>query len=113
MEVLCRRGGIDHLNVVIGSEPKETLQPRTGMFRARPLESMRQQKDHSAELLPFVLRAGNELVHDRLRHIPEVAELRLPQDQRFRAIQTIAILEAQHARFAKWAVDDLNGRLSG
>ncbi len=48
-----------------------------------------------------------------MRAIGEVAELRLPQDERGRVGEAVAVFEADHGRFRERAVDDLERRLSG
>src|ERR1051326_3326339 len=74
---------------------------------------MRQQKNQPAESPPFFFGAGDKLVDDRLGDIAEIAELRLPQHQGVRIVQAIAVLEAQHPRFGKRAVENLHRSLLG
>ena len=46
-------------------------------------------------LAPLVLRRRDELVDDDLRAVGEVAELRLPQDERLGPLDAVAVLEAR------------------
>ncbi len=78
MKILRRRARIDHLDVVVHAQHQEAFQAGAGVLGSLALEAMGQEQDQPAEPLPFLLGAGNELVHDRLRHVPEIAELRLP-----------------------------------
>ena len=43
--------------------------------------------------------------------VDEVAELRLPDDQRRGSALRVAVLEAEHGRLAQQAVDELDRRL--
>src|SRR5438132_14414723 len=92
MEILRRCGRVNDLQVVIRRETQETLEARAGMFGALSLEAMRQQQNHPAEPLPFLLRAGDKLVHDGLGGIPEISILRFPNHQAVRAVQAVAVL---------------------
>src|SRR5690606_3256613 len=65
-----------------------------------------------AQAPPLVLRAGDELVDDDLGDVDEVAELRLPQDEPLRAIEAVAVLEAEDADLGERAVPDLDRRLA-
>src|SRR5262249_21282135 len=49
---------------------------------------------------------------DDLRAVGEVAELRLPEHQRMRIGEAVAVFEAEHRRFGERAVDDLERRLT-
>jgi len=109
MKILGGCGGIDDLNIVLGGEPEEALEPRAGMLGAHALEAMRQQEHEAGELLPFVFAAGDELIDDWLRDIPEIAELCFPQNERAGAIEAETVFESEHAGFAERAVDDFNG----
>src|ERR1041385_639722 len=113
MEMLRRCSGIDYLQIVFGSQMKESLQARAGMFRPLTFKTMWQQQDQAAEPLPFILRAGNELIHDWLSCVPEVTVLGLPQDEAVRIIQAVAILKPEHACFRKRSVENLNRRWFG
>ena len=57
---------------------EKTLQARAGMFGSLAFEAVRQKQHQAAEAFPFIFGAGDELIDDDLRHIPKIAELRLP-----------------------------------
>ena len=59
------------------------------------------------------LRSPDEMnwSNTHLRAVGEVAELRLPQRQRIRLGQRIAVFEAEHGLFREHRVDDLEARL--
>src|SRR5437899_1073623 len=96
MEVLRWSRRIHHLDIVISGETKKALQPSAGMFRPAAFKPMRQEQHDSAEPPPFVFRAGDKLIHNHLRGVPKIAELRLPDDQPLRAIQAVAVLKTEH-----------------
>src|SRR5215472_13225256 len=110
MIVLRRCGWVDDLQVVLGRYLKQPLQPRARVLGTLPLITVRQQQHQSVEPLPFVVRAGDELVNIWLGRIPEIPVLRLPRDQSIRAIETITVLETEHSGFRKRAVINLNRR---
>jgi hypothetical protein len=45
-----------------------------------------EEQDEPGEQAPLVLAGGEELVDDHLGAVDEVAELRLPEDQRLRVV---------------------------
>src|SRR3546814_1428829 len=84
----------------------DTLFPYTTLFRSAMLGSLpfiavRQQQHEAVGAQPLGLTRGDELVDHDLRAVGEIAELRFPQDQRFRIGHRIAIFEAEHAIFAE------------
>src|SRR6266403_1318650 len=111
MKILRGSGRIDHLDVIIGGQMKETLQARAGVLGALPFVSVREQKNQTAQPLPFGLRAGDELVHYGLSGIPEISVLSFPQNETVGIIQTIAVFKPKHTRFRKRAIENLHRRL--
>src|SRR4051812_23526703 len=75
MIILRGRAWVGDLNIVFGGHGEKTFRARAGMFRALAFETMRQEKNEAAETLPFIFGAGDELVDDDLRDVPEIAEL--------------------------------------
>ena len=69
---------------------------------------MGQEQDQAAEPLPFVLRADNELIHNRLGGIPKIAVLRLPYNQGVGIIQAVAIFETENAGFRERTIENLD-----
>ena len=69
------------------------------MLRPASFKSVWQQEHNAAQAAPFVFGAGDELIDDHLRGVPEIAKLSFPPDQPFGAIEAVAVLEAQHAVF--------------
>ena len=96
---LRRRGGLHDLDVVLGGQRQEALEPGARVLRALAFEAMGQEQHQAAQALPLVFGAGDELVDDHLGRVHEVAELGLPDHQPVRAVEAVAVLEAQHARF--------------
>jgi hypothetical protein len=76
------------------------------VVRALALVTVRQHQDQRGPLSPLLLRGGDELVDDGLCTVDEVAELRLPQDQRIRPLNGVAVLEAHGRVFRKQGVID-------
>src|SRR5262245_11895003 len=99
------------LNVVFRGVGEKAFQTCAGMLRTHSFESVRQQKRNAAQPAPFVFRSRNELVHDHLRGVPEVTELRLPSNESIGIIETVSILETEHRGFRQWTFIDLHVRL--
>ena len=74
------------LQVVLGRELQEALDARARVLGPLPLVAVRQQQHEPGEQPPLVLAGGEELVDDDLRAVGEVAELRLPEDERLRVV---------------------------
>src|ERR1043166_4531669 len=111
MKVLGGCGWIDDLDIVLRGQSQETFEPRAGVFGTLSFKSVRQQQHNPAQSPPLVFRAGDELVDDDLRRIPEVAELRFPTHQSVWPIQAVAVFESQHSCLGKRAVQDFDRRL--
>src|SRR6478735_11977931 len=113
MEKLRRGGRLTHLHVVFRCLHEESLHARAGVLWALPFKAMRQQHDDTAQSLPLVLSAGDELIDDDLRDVDEVTKLGFPQDEPIRPIQAVAVLKTEHTRLTERAVLYLDGRLIG
>src|SRR5437870_4030577 len=99
MEILGGGSGIDDLQIIVRSEMQKALEPGAGVLGSRAFKAVRQKQDQSAKPLPFIFGAGDELVHDRLGGIPEIAVLRFPRDEAVGKVQTVTVFETEHARF--------------
>ncbi len=66
------------------------------MLRAAALVAVRQQHRQAAAIAPLDLAGRDELVDHDLRVVHEVAELRLPHDQRVVGDHRVAVFEAEH-----------------
>src|SRR4029077_4475534 len=95
MEIIGGRGAIGDLPIVLGAELEIALDPRRGMLRALALIAMGEQHDEAGHAQPFALAGGEELVDHHLGTIGEIPELRLPQYQRVRLREAVAVLEAE------------------
>src|SRR5688572_22048261 len=78
------------------------------MFRPLPLKAVRQKQHEAAQAFPLRFGAGDELIDNHLRRVPEVTELRFPNDQSFRRVETVAVIESKHAHFRKRAVEQMD-----
>src|SRR6266404_2414660 len=113
MIVLRGSSWINDLDVVIRCEMKETLQSGAGVFWALAFVPVRQQENQATQPLPFLFRAGDELVHYRLGGIPEISVLRLPQNETIGIVQAVTVFETKHTRFRKGAIENLDRGLIG
>ena len=95
MEVLRRRRRVDDPLVVLRTQGEEALHARAGVLGALAFEPVGEEQPDAAGLAPLVLGGGDELVDDDLRGVDEVAELRFPQDECFRVLHRVAVLEAE------------------
>src|SRR6185369_14324198 len=93
-----------NLDVVLGAVLKETLHTRARVLGTLALVTMRQEKHEARKPVPLVLARRDELINDDLRAVQEIAELRLPDDERIRRVERITELESEHASLAERAV---------
>ena len=107
VEIVGRRRAVGDLHVVFGAQLQEALEARGGVLRPLALVAVRQQADEARHAQPLALARRDELVEHHLRAVGEVAELRLPQRQRVRLGQRVAVFEAEHRLFRQHRVDDL------
>lgn len=85
-----------HVVGVVGAHLQEALEASGRVLGPHALHAVRLQQHDTGLPHPLGLPARDELVDDALRHVVEVAELRLPQHQRVRVRHRVAHLEAQH-----------------
>ena len=76
------------------------------MLRPLTLVPVRQQQREPAGLAPLLLAGHDELVHDDLAHVDEVAELRLPAHQGVLGHHRLAVLEAQRGELVQRRIVD-------
>ena len=98
--------GMRHRHVVLGAHLQVALDPRGGVVRALPLVAVRQQQHDRGALAPLLLRAEMNSSTMRLRAVGEVAELGLPQHERVRPLDRVAVLEAHRRELAQQRVVD-------
>ena len=109
MEVLRGGGAVGDAQVVLGGELQVALQPAAGVLRPLPLVAVGQEEDQRRLLAPLGARGGDELVDQDLAGVGEVAELRLPEDQRAGGVDAVAVLEAERGGLGEGAVVDREG----
>src|SRR5437763_6303507 len=110
MKILRRSRRVADLHVVLGAELEVAFKPRRRVFGPLTLEAVRQKKDEARGLLPLVNAGRDECIKDDLRAVCEVAELRLPRDERVARDDRVAVLEADHALLRERTVEDLDER---
>src|SRR5215831_16901949 len=81
------------------------------MFWALALISVGQEHHQAGEQIPLGFARDHKLINDRLRNIREIAELCLPEHERFGKIAAITIFESQHTGFRQSRVVDSAMRL--
>src|SRR4029077_4908695 len=98
-------------DVSLGARGEEALEARGGVLGARTLVPVRQEQRQARGLSPLGETRDDELVDDHLCGVDEVAELRLPQDERLRRLLAVAVLEAEARELRQRAVVELERRL--
>ena len=101
VEILRGSGGLADLDIVARGELQVALDAGAGVLGALAFVAVRQQQGEAAEQAPFVFGGGDELIDDDLRAVGEVAELRFPEDEGFRVVAAVAVLEAHARRLRK------------
>jgi hypothetical protein len=99
MEVLRRRRWLTDLKVVFGAQLQEPFDAGARVLGALAFVPVRQEQRQSGEPPPFIFGRRDALIDDHLRIVREIAELRLPQHQRFGVITAVAVLEADDGCF--------------
>ena len=104
--------GWHHLHVVARAKLQIALDARAGVLRPLAFMAVRQQQHQPAQQVPLILTGRDELIDDDLRSVGEIAELRLPRDQRLGIVARESVLKSHYRRFRQLRVVDLNPRLS-
>ena len=113
VEVLCGGGGLRDLHVLLRGELEVALDAGGGVLRPLAFVAVRQKKDDAGEQAPLGFAGGEELVDDDLRAVGEVAELRLPEDERLGIVAGVAVLVAEDGGLRQYGVVDLPAALIG
>jgi hypothetical protein len=108
VEVLGRGRAVDDADVLLRGELHEALEARTGMLGPVALVAVREEQGEPRGLMPLREAGDDELVDHDLGRVDEVAELRLPQDERGRTGHGVAVLEADRGHLAQGRVVDLH-----
>ena len=107
----CARGRrVRDPDVLLRGELEEALEASARVLGAVALVAVRQQKRQACRLTPLREARDDELVDHDLRAVDEVAELRLPQNERLRCRDRVAVLESEARIFRERRVVDLEGR---
>ena len=106
------RGGrrVDDPNVLLRGELKEPLETRARVLGAVPLVPVREEQRQPRRLAPLRKAGDDELVDRDLRAVDEVTELRLPEHERLRCGDRVAVLEADSCVFGERRVEHLERR---
>src|SRR5438105_6729644 len=110
VKIIRGRARIEHPDVALCGQLKEPLQARARMLRTATLITMGEEQGQTRRLPPFSQPRHDELVDHDLRAISEVAELRLPANQRVGRVGAVAVLESQRRILRQRAVVQLEGR---
>ena len=97
VEVLRCRRAVDDPQILLGAELQEPLEPRARVLWPVAFVPVRQQQRQTRRLAPLRHGGRDELVDHDLSAVREVAVLRLPEHERLRSGDRVAVLEA-HAR---------------
>ena len=95
MEELGGGRAVGDPDVVLGPLLEESLEPRARVLGAVAFVAVRQQERQARGLTPLRAPGDEELVDHDLGAVDEVAELRLPEDERVRSRDRVAVLESE------------------
>src|SRR6476660_9030256 len=101
VKVLRGVRGLGNLEIVHRCKLQEAFDARAGVLRSLAFVAVRQQEDQARKQVPLGFSGNNELIDDRLRDVSKVAELCLPENQRFRIVAAVAVFEAEDACFGE------------
>ena len=111
MEVIGRCRAVTDLHIVFGAKLQEALETGRGVLGALPFITMRQQKRQARHAQPLAFARRDELVDQDLRRVAEIAELRLPEHERFGIGQRNAVFKPQNRHLGERAVMHFEARL--
>ena len=111
VEVLGGGRAVRDADVLLRGELEEALEPRARVLGPVALVAVREQQRQARGLPPLREAGDDELVDDDLRAVDEVAELRLPEDERVGRGDRVAVLEAERGELGQRRVVDLERRL--
>src|SRR5262249_4350144 len=95
VEVLRRRRAVRDADVLLRRELQEALQAGARVLGAVALVTVWKQQRQPSRLAPLRQARDDELVDHDLGAVDEVAELRLPEDERLGRGDRVAVLEAE------------------
>ena len=101
VEVLGGRRAVRDADVLLRGELEEALQARARVLGPVPLVAVREEQGQARGLSPLREAGDDELVDDDLRAVDEVAELRLPEDERVRRGDRVAVLEGERGELGQ------------
>jgi len=111
MEVVGGGGGISDNPVVFGAELQEAFEPGAGVFRALAVVAVGKKQGDAGGDTPLRFRGGDVLVDLGLGAVGKIAELGLPEDEHFGAVERVAVVEPEDGGFGEWAVVHAKGGL--
>ena len=95
MEELGGGRAVGDPDVVLRTLLQEALEPRARVLGAVALVAVRQEERQARGLPPLRAPRDEELVDHDLSAVDEVAELRLPEDERVGRRDRVAVLEPE------------------
>ena len=95
MEILRRGRAIGNPDVAFGRELQETLKARARMLGTPAFITVRQEQRQARGLTPLGHTRSDKLIHDDLRTVHKIAELRFPQYERASCGGAVAVFEAE------------------
>ena len=104
------RRAVHDADVVLRGELEKALETGARVLGAVALVAVREQQHEPGRLPPLRATGDDELVDDDLRAVHEVAELRLPEDERVGSGDRVAVLERERGILGERRVVDLEGR---
>ena len=110
VEVLRGRRDVRDPDVPLGGELQEALDAPARVLGAGTLVAVRQEQREPGRLAPLREARDEELVDHDLRGVHEVAELGLPEHERFGRLDRVAVLEAEAGDLRQRAVVQLERR---
>ena len=111
VEELARGRAVGDPDVVLRALLEEPLEPRARVLGPVALVAVRQQQRQARRLPPLRAAGDEELVDHDLGAVDEVAELRLPEDERVRRGDRVAVLEPERRVLRERRVVDLERRV--
>ena len=111
VEVVGGSGGVSDGHIIFGAELKKSFETGAGVLGSLAVVAVGEEKSQAGGGAPFRFGGADVLIDLGLGAVGEITELSFPEDEHIRAVEGVAVIEAENGGFGKGAIVDAEGRL--
>ncbi len=111
VKVVGGGGGVGDGHIVLGAEWKKSFETSAGVFGALAMVAVGEEESQAGGGAPFRFGGGDVLIDLGLGAVSKIAELSFPKDEHIRAVEGVAVIEAENGGFGEGAIVDAEGGL--